>query len=314
VTATEPTTWSPTHDDPLFILAMDHRGSFGQSLFGVKDDKPTPEQHDHMVAAKDVIYRGLRQAQPQLALGRAGVLVDEQYGQAVIDAALDGAGAPDAIVLAVPIEASGHDWFTLQWPDDWLAHVQQIGPAYAKVLIRDNPDFPDDQRRAQLDLLARCSAALHEAGVPLLYELLVPATESQLASVGGSAELYDSDLRPGLVARVIADNQSAGIEARLWKVEGLETVEAARLVAAQARAGGRQTDLIVLGRDAPTERLNHWLAVAAQVPAFVGFAIGRSIWEDAIADWVRDGDDNAAVAAISASYLGFTRGWVEVTI
>jgi myo-inositol catabolism protein IolC len=313
VTATQPTTWAPRHDDPLFILAMDHRGSFGKSLFGVKDDQPTPEQHRHMVAAKALIYRGLRQAQPQLLRGRAGVLVDEQYGQAVIDAALETAGAPDAVVLAVPIEASGHDWFTLQWPDDWLAHVERIGPAYAKVLIRDNPDFADDQRRAQLDLLARCSMALHQAGVPLLYELLVPPTAPQLASVDGSTDRYDTDLRPGLVARVIADNQSAGIEPRLWKVEGLETVEAARLVAAQAQAGGRQADLIVLGRDAPTVRLNHWLAVAAQVPAFVGFAIGRSIWEDAIAAWVQDGDDNAAVAAISAAYLGFARGWAEAS-
>ncbi len=309
MTATELTTWSPRHDDPLFILAMDHRGSFGKSLFGVADDVPTAEQHQHMVAAKSVIYRGLRQAQPDIPPGRAGVLVDEQYGQAVIDAALADADRPDAVVLAVPIEASGHDWFTLQWPDDWLAHVQRIGPAYAKVLIRDNPDFADDQRRAQLDLLARCVAALHEAEVPLLFELLVPATDAQLASVDGSAERYDADLRPELVVRVIADNQSAGIEPRLWKVEGLETVEAARLVAAQARAGDRAADLIVLGRDAPTQRLNHWLAVAAQVPAFVGFAIGRSIWEDAIAAWVKDGDDDAAVTRIAQAYLGFTQQW-----
>lgn len=302
-------TWSPRHDDPLFILAMDHRGSFGTSLFGVEDDRPTPDQHEHMVAAKSVIYRGLRQAQPNLPRGRAGVLVDEQYGQAVIDNALADASHPGAVVLAVPIEASGHEWFTLQWPEDWLDHVQRIGPAYAKVLIRDNPDFPDVQRRAQLDLLARCSAALRDAGVPLLYELLVPATDAQLAVVDGSVERYDTDLRPGLVARVIADNQSAGVEARLWKVEGLETVEAARLVAAQARAGGRETDLIVLGRDAPTERLDHWLSVAAQIPAFVGFAIGRSIWQDAIAAWVGDGDDNAAVARIAQAYLGFTRQW-----
>ena len=301
--------WQPRHEDPLFILAMDHRGSFGKSLFGVEDENPTPAQHAHMVAAKSVIYRGLRQAQPKLPPGRAGVLVDEQYGQAVIDAALGDAGGADPVVLAVPIEASGHDWFTLQWPDDWLAHVQRIGPAYAKVLIRDNPDFDASRRGAQLDLLARVSSALSQAGVPLLYELLVPATDDQLAAVDGSADRFDADLRPGLVARVIADNQSAGVEARLWKVEGLETVEAARLVAAQAQAGERDVDLIVLGRDAPAERLNHWLSVAAQVPAFVGFAIGRSIWEDAIGAWVKDGDDDAAVATIANTYLDFARQW-----
>jgi hypothetical protein len=34
--------WRPRHDDPLFILAMDHRASFGKTLFDVKDDDPDP--------------------------------------------------------------------------------------------------------------------------------------------------------------------------------------------------------------------------------------------------------------------------------
>ena len=36
--------WQPTHTDPLFILAMDHRDSFGSKLFGVTDDQPDDEQ------------------------------------------------------------------------------------------------------------------------------------------------------------------------------------------------------------------------------------------------------------------------------
>ena len=300
--------WTPRHDDPLFILAMDHRGSFGTSLFEVKDDRPTPDQHDRMVRAKSLIYAGLQTASANIPVGRAGVLVDEQYGQAVVDAA----SADDSIVLAVPIEASGQEWFTLQWPGEWLAHVQRIAPAYAKVLVRDNPDFPADERRAQLDLLATVGAQLTDAGVPLLYELLVPGTDEQLAGVDGDAGRYDREVRPDLVVRVIADNQSAGIEPTLWKVEGLETVEAARGIAAQARAGGRDADLIVLGRDAPTDRLEHWLDVAAEVDAFVGFAIGRSIWQDAIGAWVRGQlDDDGAVEKIASSYLGFAGEWAK---
>jgi myo-inositol catabolism protein IolC len=136
----------------------------------------------------------------------------------------------------------------------------------------------------------------------LLYELLVPATDAQLAAVGHDDYRYDRDLRPALVMQVIADNQAHGVEPALWKVEGLETVEACRLVARQAKAGGRTADLIVLGRDAPDERLNHWLETAGQVPAFVGFAIGRSIWEDVI----RTGGDASAVAE---RYLSFVRHW-----
>ncbi len=297
--------WRPRHDDPLLILAMDHRGSFGTTLFGVKDEEPTPEQRTGMVAAKQLIFTGLAQAAPELSAGRAGVLVDEQYGEAVIEAV-----PRDSMVLAVPVEASGHDWFTLQWPDDWLGHLQRSAPDYAKVLVRDNPDLPADRRRAQLQLLAEVSAALREIDVPLLYELLVPATDAQLARAGGDAARYDRELRPDLVTRVIAENQDAGVEPALWKVEGLETTEAAVQVAEQARAGGRDADLIVLGRDAPAERVNHWLAVASDVEAFVGFAIGRSIWEDAVRAWTEGRLDDAQTSEqVAGRYLGFCRQW-----
>jgi myo-inositol catabolism protein IolC len=302
--------WQPRHDDPLFILAMDHRESFGRTLFEVKHDDPDQAQVEAMRSAKLLIFQGLQVAQPKVTSGRIGVLVDERYGQEVIDAVKSNA---DPMVLAVPVEASGHDWFTLEWGDQWLEHVESVKPDYAKVLVRDNPGFDAAQRDAQLTSLAQVSAGLRTVGVPLLYELLVPATDAQLAQAGHDAGVYDHDLRPGLVTQVIADNQAHGVEPTLWKVEGLETVEAAQQVAAQAKAGGRTADLIVLGRDAPAERLDHWLEVASQVDAFVGFAIGRSIWEDVLSRYEAFGaTESAAVNArreIADRYLGFIAHW-----
>jgi myo-inositol catabolism protein IolC len=302
--------WQPRHDDPLFILAMDHRESFGKTLFEVKDDEPDQAQVEAMKSAKMVIYEGLQTALPAVTSGRIGVLVDERYGQGVIDAVK---GSTDPMVLAVPVEASGHEWFTLEWGDRWLEHVESVKPDYAKVLIRDNPGFDAAQREAQLSSLAKVGAGLRTAGVPLLYELLVPATDAQLAQAGHDAGAYDRDIRPGLVVQVIADNQAHGVEPALWKVEGLETVEAAQQVAAQAKAGGRDAELIVLGRDAPPERLDHWLEVASQVEAFVGFAIGRSIWEDVVSRYEAFGASQSAAAnarrEIADRYLGFIAHW-----
>jgi len=289
---------------------MDHRKSFGKTLFGVRDDAPDPAQAAAMRAAKRLIFEGLQTALPSVTSGRAGVLVDERYGQDVIDAVRHG-GPP--VVLAVPVEASGHDWFTLEWGDQWLEHVGAVKPDYAKVLVRDNPDFDAARREAQLSQLAQVSAGLREVGVPLLYELLVPATDTQLDRVGHDAATYDRDIRPGLVVRVIADNQAHGVEPTLWKVEGLETVDAARQVAGQAKADGRTADLIVLGRDAPAERLDRWLQVGSRVDAFAGFAIGRSIWEDAVREY--EASDRSAAAAeqarrtIAERYLGFVAHW-----
>jgi myo-inositol catabolism protein IolC len=297
---------APSHRDPLFILAMDHRDSFGHTLFGVaKDTRPSEEQARRMRAAKSLIYAGLRQAVDRLPLGTAGVLVDEAYGQQAIDQA-----RADGLTLAVPIEASGHEWFANEWGDAWLDHVERIRPSYAKVLVRDNPAFDESERQAQLARLAAITAGLERVGVPLLYELLVPATDEQLASVGGSAARYDAELRPQLVVQVIADNQSANVHPRLWKVEGLETVGAAHEVADQARRGSSPADLIVLGRDAPSDRLEHWLTVASAVDAFVGFAIGRSIWEEVIRDHEAGTvDDAGAAARIAQRYLGFASHW-----
>ena len=58
--------WQPRHHDPLFILAMDHRESFGKTLFGVRDDAPDPDQAAAMRAAKRLTFEG-----PPWSPGRA---------------------------------------------------------------------------------------------------------------------------------------------------------------------------------------------------------------------------------------------------
>ena len=107
--------------------------------------------------------------------------------------------------------------------------------------------------------------------------------------------------------QVIADNQAAGVEPSIWKVEGLETADAARAVMGQIRAGGREhIDAIVLGRDAPAERLDRWLAAAAPVDGFGGFAIGRSIWEEPIAGHTHGKISEAeTITQIANRYLRF---------
>lgn len=296
--------YHPSAEDPLLIMAMDHRESFGRSLFGVTGDKPDHGQVAAMEAAKRLIYAGLAAARARLPGGHAGVLVDERYGLPVIEAAHS-----DGVVLAVPVEHSGREWFELEWGEDWTEHVTAVQPDFAKVLVRDNPAFPADRRQQQLRALRQVSDGLSALGVSLIYELLVPATDGQLAAAGGSAASYDRELRPGLVRQVIADNQAAGVEPAIWKVEGLETADAAREIVTQIRAGGRgDVRAIVLGRDAPAERLDHWLEVAAPVDGFVGFAIGRSIWEEPIADHNHGkASDAETVAEIAERYLGFAR-------
>ncbi len=289
----------PTSERPLLILAMDHRDSFGE-LFGVDDDQPNESQLDRMRAAKRLIYLGLRAAIPRLSAGaQPGVLVDEELGADVLREA-----AADQVAVAMPVERSGQKTFALQYGTDTPKHVDAFDPDYVKVLVRMNPDDDATETDNQLTALSQLSRWLQTEDRPLLYELLVPGSQDQLREAGGE-DAYDRDVRPGLVCDLIVDNQDAGVEPTLWKIEGLETSEAAARVVAAAHRDGRDADCIVLGRDAPRERLDHWLQVASAVPGFVGFAIGRSIWQEPLTEHIDDGDDQRLIAAVAESYLHY---------
>jgi myo-inositol catabolism protein IolC len=291
----------PSAQHPLMILALDHRDSFEKMFAKVSGDR-----HPAMRRCKLLVYEGLLAARPELGDGVAGVLVDEDLGSEVQEAAHD-----DGVTLAIPVEKSGERVFQLEYGDATEAHVGHIAPDYVKVLVRMNPDDDGETTRTQLRRLGELSSWLHSISMPFLYELLVPASDEQLASVGGDQDAYDRDLRPALVEDVIRANQAAGVEPDLWKIEGLETTDAARGVVAAARSGGRDhVGCIVLGRDAPIDRLDRWLTVAAGIDGFVGFAIGRSIWENAIEAHLEDGNDRRLVESVRTNYTHFAQTYL----
>lgn len=291
---------------PLFLLAMDQRSSLLEHTYDESGGEPRDEAEAERVrAGKQLVYRGLLTA---LAGGasreRTGVLVDERYGADVARLVREA-----GLRLAMPIERSGREWFELEYGDDWLAHVDVFDPDFVKVLVRDNPAFDRERRAQQAADLAAVATTLREAGRTFLVELLVPGTDEQKRSV----EDYDRDLRPDLVVQVLEYLQDHGVEADVWKLEGLDRREDAERVVATARRGGRDAvQCIVLGRDAPEEQLDHWLRTAAPVDGFVGFAIGRSNWEEPLEDVVReDLDTEAAESLIAANYRHFVDTWLE---
>ena len=78
----------------------------------------------------------------------------------------------------------------------------------------------------------------------------------------------------------------------------------------QTRTGeGRENvTRVLLGRGASDEKVDHWLQQAAPVEGFIGFAIGRSIWWDALKGFL-DGDleRSAAAEQIADNYLRFIK-------
>ncbi len=290
------------YDKKLYILAFDHRGSFQKKFFGIEGD-PDPEQTAMIADAKHLIFEGLLQAVGDGAdPSVTGVLVDEQFGSTVPEEA-----RARGLKLAMPAERSGQAMFDFQYGDDFGAHIESFDPDFTKVLVRYNPDGDAAPNRDQLEKLKRLSDWLDDRDRKFLFELLVPAEPAQLESVGGDSDRYDAELRPELMRRAIAEIQDAGIEVDVWKIEGVDERSDCEMLVRQARSGRRDGVVcVVLGRGADDAKVDHWLAQAAPVDGFVGFAIGRSIWWDPLKAYV-DGKIERIVGArrIAENYLRF---------
>ena len=236
------------------------------------------------------------------------MLVDEQFGSDIPRRAKEG------LVLAMPVEKSGQDEFDFQYGADFGEHIENFDDDFAKVLVRYNPEGDADMNERQLGRLKELADWLHAHDRKFLFELLVPATKAQLESVGGDTDRYDADLRPQLMRQAIQEIQDHGVEVDVWKIEGVDSRDDAEMLARQTRTGeGREGVVcVLLGRGASDEKVDHWLRQAAPVEGFVGFAIGRSIWWDALKGYLDgDLDRGAAAEKVADNYLRFVKVYEE---
>ena len=293
------------YDGKLYILAFDHRGSFQTKMFGIEGD-PTPEQTATISDAKKLIYEGMEKAVKQgLDPSSAGVLVDEQFGSDIPELA-----PKEGLSLTMPAEKSGQNEFDFQYGDDFGEHIAKYDLLATTVLVRNNPAGDPEMNERQTARLKKLADWLHANDRKFLFELLVPAEKEQLESVGGDTDRYDAELRPELMRRVIEHYQNEGVEVDIWKIEGVDTQADAQMLSDQARKGeGRENvKSVLLGRGASDDKVDHWLREAAPVEGFIGFAIGRSIWWDALKGFLDESlTRDEASDKIAANYLRFIK-------
>jgi myo-inositol catabolism protein IolC len=287
------------YDKPLYLLPFDHRHSYVTGMFHFTPPLDTA-QHDAVADSKRLIYEGFEAAvRKGIPKERAGILVDEEFGGAILrDASRSG------YVTAVSTETSGSNEFEFEYPDAFAEHIEKFAPTFAKVLVRYNPEGDDALNQRQTERLRQLSDYCRHAGQLFMFELLVPATPAQLDSVAGSKADYDLQLRPELMHETIRTLQDAGVEPDVWKIEGLERREDCERIVEVARRGGRaRVGCIVLGRGADEKKVVSWLQTAALVPGFIGFAVGRTTFWDAVADFrSQRATREEAVARIAARF------------
>ena len=142
-----------------------------------------PEQTAQIAAAKQVIYDGFKTA---VAAGvpkeKAGILVDEQFGAAIL-----GDAATRGYVTACPAEKSGQEEFDFEYGGGFAKHIEAFRPTFCKVLVRYNAEGDQALNRRQAARLKRLSDYLHSESRSLfMFELLVPAEKAQLEKLKGA--------------------------------------------------------------------------------------------------------------------------------
>ena len=285
---------------PLYLLPFDHRHSYVSGMFHFTPPL-TAEQDAVVTASKRLIYDGfLEGVRRGIPRDRAGILVDEEFGRDILRDAIR-----DGYVTALSTETSGSDEYEFEYGAAFAEHIEAIGPTFAKVLVRYNPEGDAALNQRQTGRLKQLSDYCSRAGQRFMFELLVPATPPQLSRVQGQTAAYDLQIRPELMVRAIQALQDAGVEPDVWKVEGLDRAEdCARIVTVARRDGRSGVGCIVLGRGADEKKVAGWLETAASVPGFIGFAVGRTTFWDPVADFqAHRVTREDAVARIATRYL-----------
>ena len=293
------------YDQALYVLPFDHRQSYVTDMFHFKPPLDAT-QRDQVIDSKQLIYEGFRQALTEgVPFDAAGILVDEQFGAAILrDARQRGC------VTALSVERSGTDEFEFEYGADFASHIEAFDPTFAKVLVRYNPEGDPALNLRQLGRLKQLSEYCQSSQHKFMFELLVPATDDQLARAGGDKGTFDRQARPLLMQQALHVLQDAGIEPDVWKVEGLDLhADGERMVQIARRGGRDQVGCIVLGRGADEAKVRAWLTVAAGVTGFIGFAVGRTSFWDAVSGYRAQTLTRAEAASQIAGRL---REWVGV--
>ena len=291
------------YSQDLYILAFDHRGTITKGLFGVEGREPTKDEANKVSEMKQIIFDGFLKANEYgITGGDPAILVDETFGLEVQQKAKE-----MNIKFAAPVEKSGQKVFDFEYGDQFGEKINEVGADFVKILVRWNPDDEEEIRETQGNRIKELSDWLTENDKKFLLEFLVPATEEQLASVENDQARYDSEIRPKLAVKVVQEMRERGADPDIWKIEGLDTPEDCEKVAHAIRTGDREDVIaVVLGRGASDEKVNEWLRAGSSVEGYKGFAIGRSIFWDALKGF-HEGEKSReeAVEEIAQSYLGF---------
>lgn len=280
----------------LYILPFDHRSSFSKDILGMEN--PDKEGKELIKKFKDIIFDGLLLSmENRKDKSSFSVLVDEEYGHKVLERAKN-----SKVKICIPVEKSGEELLKLEYGKKFGEHIKKYDPQYVKVLIRYNPANIKGNKK-QLSVLSEISTFCRENGYKTIIELLVPPTPEDL-TLCKDKETYDKTLRIEKTCQSIKEIKAC-CKPDIWKLEGFDKKGWAEIV--KETKGSK---IIMLGRGEDSTKVKKWLKDASAFKEIIGFAIGRTVFLEAVKDFHAGKiDENKAVKNISKKFLSFVDNW-----
>ena len=247
--------------DNLFTLAIDHRVQFKKLA------EENEKQKEDIAVFKSMALDACLEVQ-KTEHENVGILLDEEYAESSLHAASD-----HDIWIGRPIEKAGV--FPLE-----LTEEPDIGSRLAnwpvnhcvKVLAPLRNDDPKDIYEHQVKLLSQLAQACRLTNHELLLEIITKRNDKacspeQILSL--MQKLYEDNIYPDW-----------------WKLEPIENVE----FWSKANDIVQQFDpyaqgIIVLGMDAPSDKLASVFDLCKNYKHVKGFAVGRSIFFETARKW-----------------------------
>jgi 5-dehydro-2-deoxygluconokinase len=283
--------WATTRrprPDTLMALAIDHRMQL--EAMAKEIGAPIERIPDFKVLAVKAAAR--------VAGGRPGfgMLIDGTYGREALFRAADHPfwiGRPVELPGSRPLDFEGGGSLGAQlveWP---VGHT-------IKCLCFYHPDDPPElKERQERDLLR-----LHDAARRIGRELLVEI----IAGKHGS-------LKTDTVAGILQRLYDLGIKPDWWKLEPQRDEAAWHAIGnVITRNDAYCLGIVLLGLEAPEDELEAAFAAAAKEPQVKGFAVGRTIFNDAARRWLKgEMSDEAAIDDMASRFQRLVDSWQKVS-
>jgi len=268
----------------LLVLAFDHRVQFEQEADAAGVDRGQIEKLKHW------IYEGFERALATAGMESAALLVDPIYCDAVLAEA-----TARGMRIGVPIEAAGS--MPTRWIEDGPVHPQLlIRPSrwFVKALFHLHPGLPQAVRAVQLERLRELQSACETLERDLMIEIVEPA---------GMA-FADGDL-PAIVGELAM----TGIEPRWWKLPSLSAADW-RVLERTLDAAGSDARVVILGGGQSLHSFDDVFRVAGASPRAAGFAVGRSVFGDAMKAFFEGAvQREAVITQVSERFTGLVSSW-----